>query len=313
MNCINYDALIVGLLDAEAFRAPSLLERRTDRQDGGSAAMLPIAINHMTVPGLSCEGLFALAESLGCIGVELRNDLARPLFDGDKPATVARKARDRGLRIVGLSQVYPFNAWSDAVRHEVEGLIANAVACGAETISLIPRNDGKGLGHGERIANLRLALREIAPMLDAAGLVALVEPLGFESSSLRSKAEAIEVIESLGAARHYKLVHDTFHHHLAGGGPFFPEYTGIVHVSGVVDPKLGVADMRDEHRVLVDEGDRLGNVEQLAAMLSAGYVGPVSYEAFSPIVHGLADAEPALRRSIAFITGHISPVTAKAS
>lgn len=274
--------------------------------------MLPFALNHMTVPGLGCEALFSLAGRLGCIGVELRNDLSRPLFDGDKPETVARKARDHGLRIVGLSQVYPFNAWSDGVREEVQTLIGNALACGAETISLIPRNDGKGLGHGERIANLRLALREIAPLLDAAGLVALVEPLGFESSSLRSKAETIEVIESLGAAKHYKLVHDTFHHHLAGGGPCFPQYTGIVHVSGVVDPQLRVADMRDEHRVLVDEGDRLGNVEQLDGLLSAGYRGPISYEAFSPAVHRLADAEPALRRSIEFLTGHVAPVTAKA-
>src|SRR5262249_52810879 len=161
-----------------------------------------------------------------------RNDLSQPLFDGDAPEVVARKARDHGLRIVGLSQVYPFNDWSDAVRAKVDALIRTALACGAETISLIPRNDGWGLGEGERVANLGLALREIAPMLATAGIVALVEPLGFETSSLRSKAEAIDVIESLGVAQHYRLVHDTFHHHLAGGGPIFAEYTGIVHVSG---------------------------------------------------------------------------------
>jgi 2-keto-myo-inositol isomerase len=71
--------------------------------------------------------------------------------------------------------------------------------------------------------------------------------------------------------------------------------------------------MRDEHRVLVDDGDRLGNLEQLDALLSAGYEGPISYEAFSPIVHGLADPETALSRSIAFITRRGSAVTAKAS
>ena len=267
--------------------------------------MLPIAINHMTVPGLRYDALLALAKRLNCIGVELRNDLSRLLFDGDAPDVVAQKAKDLGLRIVGLSQVYPFNDWSDARRAEVDALIRAALACGAETISLVPRNDGKGLGHGERLANLRVALREIAPMLDAAGLVALLEPLGFETSSLRSKAEAIDVMESLGATKHYRLVHDTFHHHLAGGGPIFPEYTGIVHVSGVVDPHLAVADMRDAHRILVDERDRLGNAAQIRALLDAGYRGPISYEAFSPLVHGLADPEPALRESIAFIGNQV--------
>ncbi|MCP3465769.1 TIM barrel protein [Bradyrhizobium sp. CCGUVB23] len=268
--------------------------------------MLPIAINHMTVPGLRYEGLFALAKRLGCIGVELRNDLAQPLFNGDAPGVVAAKAKDQGLRIVGLSQVYPFNDWSDARRAAVDALIRTASACGAETISLIPRNDGRGLGAGERIGNLRLALREIAPMLEAAGMIALVEPLGFETSSLRSKAETIEVIESLGVARQYRLVHDTFHHHLAGGGPLFPEYTGIVHVSGVVDVDLAVADMRDAHRVLVDEADRLGNIAQIEALLAAGYAGPISYEAFSPAVHALADPESALRRSIGFLNERVS-------
>jgi len=269
-------------------------------------ALLPIALNHMTVPRLRYDAFLELAKKLGCIGVELRNDLSGPLFDGDSPAVVADKAGELGLRIVGLSQVYPFNAWSDDVRAEVAALIEAAVGCGAETISLIPRNDGQGLGHGEREANLRLALREIKPMLEAAGLVALIEPLGFAVSSLREKAEAVAVIESLSAADRYKLVHDTFHHHLAGGGPFFPEYTGIVHVSGVVDPNLSVSAMRDEHRILVDADDRLGNIEQLAYLRAAGYTGPISFEVFSPAVHDLADPETALRESIDFIESQLA-------
>lgn len=268
--------------------------------------MSAFVLNHMTVPGLRYDAFLELAKRLGCIGVELRNDLSGPLFDGDPPQAVAAKARALGLRIVGLSQVYPFNAWSDALREEVEALIETALACGAETISLIPRNDGQGLGNGEREANLRLALREIKPLLDAADLIALVEPLGFLTSSLRDKAEAVAVIESLGAADRYKLVHDTFHHHLAGGGPVFPAYTGIVHVSGVVDRNLSVPAMRDEHRILVDTEDRLGNIEQLSQLRAAGYAGPISFEVFSPAVHGLADPEAALRDSIGFIESQLA-------
>lgn len=271
--------------------------------------MLPFAINHMTTPGLDHRALFRLARRLGCIGVELRNDLARPLFDGEAAEAVGAEAREQGLRIVGLSQVYPFNSWSDAVYTEVETLIAQARACGAETISLIPRNDGTGTGADERRASLRRALAEILPMLGAADMVALVEPLGFEMSSLRSKAETVEVIEALGGAGRFKLVHDTFHHHLAGGGPIFPEHTGIVHVSGVGDRDPTVSEMRDAHRILVDGRDRLGNLAQIAELRAAGYAGPISFEAFSPEIHAITDPEPALRASIDHIERELAAVT----
>ena len=77
---------------------------------------------------------------------------------------------------------------------------------------------------------------------------------------------------------------------------------GIVHISGVVDPELAVNAMRDEHRVLVDEQDRLGNVAQIAALRAQGYAGPLSFEAFSPLIHQRDDIEIALRESMDFIT-----------
>lgn len=263
------------------------------------------ALNHMTTPGLGYETFLDLARSVGCMGVELRNDIDRPLFDGTDPVAAGNMARDKGLRIVGLSQVYPFNDWSDDISEQVQALIATAVAAGADTISLIPRNDGVGTGNGERHANLRIALKAIKPMLEDAGLCALVEPLGFLRSSLRSKQDLVDTIDALGAHGQFKLVHDTFHHTLAGGGPIFPEHTGIVHISGVVDPDLLVEQMEDEHRVLVDENDRLGNVDQIRALLAAGYDGPISYECFSPETHRLSDPKTAIARSFDFISSQL--------
>jgi 2-keto-myo-inositol isomerase len=264
------------------------------------------ALNHMTTPDLGYEAFLDLAKSLDCTGVEVRNDIARPLFDGMEPSEAGRIARAKGLRLLGLSQVYPFNNWSEALAQEVGDLIAIAKAAGAETISLIPRNDGTGTAAGERQANLRRALAEVLPMLDAADMVALVEPLGFPSSSLRQKSELVEAIEALGARDRFKLVHDTFHHALAGGGPIFPEYTGIVHISGVVDPVVPVEQMQDAHRVLVDAHDRLGNVAQIAALLAAGYDGAFSYECFAPETHALADPHAALKRSFDFIAERLA-------
>lgn len=268
--------------------------------------MLPIAINHITVPNLGYKDLFSLAVDLGCVGVELRNDLNRPLFDHDQAADVGAAAKKNGLRILGLSQVYPFNDVSDEMLLKVKRLISEAKACGAETISLIPRNDGIGIGKTERIANLKLALEAITPLLESANMIALIEPLGFETSSLKSKEEIVEVIDNMAVSASYRLVYDTFHHALAGYGPIFPNYTGIVHVSGVVERNLAFSDMRDEHRLLVDDEDRLSNLVQLRALYDEGYQGPISFESFSPFIHQLKDPKIKIRESIQFLKTNIN-------
>ena len=266
---------------------------------------MKFALNQMTTRNLDYVAFLDFAQALGCVGVEVRNDLGRPLFDGMDPGQAGDMARARGLRLLGMSEVYAFNDWSDDIRAKVDTIIAAAKASGAETISLIPRNDGTQSGNGERQANLRIALKEVLPMLEAADMTALVEPLGFGRSSLRSKQELVEVIEALGAEHRYKLVHDTFHHTLAEGGPLFPDQTGIVHISGVVDPDLSIDQMEDEHRVLVDANDRLGNIEQIRALLAAGYDGAISYECFAPEIHALDDPLSALKRSFEFITSEL--------
>ena len=60
-------------------------------------APLPFVLNHITAPNLSWRECLALASRLGCTGVEFRNDLARPLFDGEGPEVVAEAARAHGL------------------------------------------------------------------------------------------------------------------------------------------------------------------------------------------------------------------------
>jgi 2-keto-myo-inositol isomerase len=67
--------------------------------------------------------------------------------------------------------------------------------------------------------------------------------------------------------------------------------------------------MEDAHRVLVDDKDRLGNAEQIRALLAAGYDGPFSYECFSPETHALADPYPAIRASLDFISSQIRAET----
>ena len=267
--------------------------------------MLPFALNHMTTPKLGWQDFLDLAQGLDCVGVEFRNDLAGPLFGGDDPAEVAQAVKSRGLRLLALAEVKMFNDWSPAKRGEAEALMKTAVAAGAEAISLIPRNDNVATARHESRDVTETALRELLPMLRSHGLKAMVEPLGFDVCSLRFKDVLAEAIHAVGGEGTYFMVHDTFHHALAGGGPIYPDLTGIVHVSGVKAP-IYVSEMRDCHRVLVDGDDLLGNVAQIRALRAAGYQGAISYEPFAAEVHDLADPKAALSASMEFIRAGVT-------
>jgi 2-keto-myo-inositol isomerase len=265
------------------------------------------ALNHMCAPGLRVEAFFDLAASLGVGTVEVRNDLVgQAILDGTPPDAVREAAEIRDLRIASINALQRFNDWTDERADEARGLVDYAAACGAQAVVLVPVNDGSGRANGERQANLRVALKSLAPILGDAGLIGLVEPLGFAECSLRLKSEAVEAIQSTGTSGTFRLVHDTFHHHLAGEADRFADMTGLVHISGVSDQGLAVLDMRDAHRVLIDPRDRLGNLEQLDALLSDGYRGPLSFEPFAASVHGHADIAGAIRASMAHIAAGLA-------
>lgn len=263
---------------------------------------LQFALNHMCAPNLSISNFFALARLLGCDSVEIRNDLSgNAIIDGTPPETIKAEAELAGLRIISINALQRFNEWNDVRAEEAAELIDYARRCGAEALVLVPTNDGTGLDKQECAKNLRRSLAALRPMLDAARVIGLVEPLGFESCALRSKTEAVEAIQELGAGASFRLVHDTFHHHLAGEARLYPEMTGLVHISGVEDAAIGVADMRDGHRVLVGAADRIDNIEQIRALRDRGFAGHYSFEPFAAEVHDVPDPARALGDSIAFI------------
>jgi 2-keto-myo-inositol isomerase len=263
---------------------------------------ISFALNHMTAPALPLDEFFALAKSLGISAVEIRNDLAgNAIIDGTPAETIKTLAEKDGLTIISINALQRFNEWNDDRAREAQELITYAQNCGAKALVLVPVNDGSGRKDGERQANLLAALTALKPMLDEAGVIGLVEPLGFEICSLRSKTEAVEGIRAVGGENTFRIVHDTFHHHLAGEEKFHPEFTGLVHISGVTDPNITVSTMRDPHRVLVDANDRLDNAGQAKKLRASGYAGPFSFEPFSPAVHQHSDIRTAVRESMEFL------------
>lgn len=259
---------------------------------------LRFALNHMAAPRLDLIGFFRLAASLGITEIEIRNDLeGRPIRDGTSPAAVGAAAAAAAVTILSINALQRFDDWTAEREREAVELTRDAAASGARGLVLVPTNDGSG-GSSSTTGRLGEALRALAPILGDHGVVGLVEPLGFTTSSLRSKREAVAAIEQVGGAQNFALVHDTFHHALAGEPELYPHRTALIHISGVSDRSVPLAALRDSHRGLIGRGDRLESVGQIAALLAAGYTGPLSFEPFAAEVHALADPASAIRASM---------------
>lgn len=259
------------------------------------------ALNHIISPRQSLTEFFAMARALGCTDVEIRNDLkGAPIQDGTSAQTVREAAQKAGVSLISINALYPFNVWSGDLPERAANLAKYAAACGAKALVMCPLNEGKPVSRD----SLAAALKAVMPILQDNKITGLVEPLGFHFSSMRTKAEAISAITEVGGEGTFKLVHDTFHHHLAGETNFYPEWTGLVHISGVSDPGVAVNDMLDAHRVLVDAQDRIGNIAQIKTLSASGYTGPFSFEPFSAEVQALDDPAKALKASMEYIIQH---------
>lgn len=271
-----------------------------------SPTAIPFSINRISAPRIPFATFAAMAKRLGVDAIEIRNDLPEAeMVNGAKAADIGAAAQAQGLTIRSINALQRFEQFDAKRLQEAQDMIAYAVACGAEALVLCPTNDLRdNRTPDQRHLDLVNALTQLKPLLEAAKLVGLVEPLGFEECAVRRKSQAVRAIDEIGAGSTFKVVHDTFHHHLAGEGLFFPEHTGLVHISGVEDTALTPAQMRDSHRVLVGQADRLGNAAQLGTLLDAGYAGFVSFEPFAEEIAAAseADIEQQLATSMAYLT-----------
>ncbi len=261
------------------------------------------SINHMIAPSMPLADFFAFCRTQKVDLVEIRNDIPNdPMALGLDPAEVKDLAAKNGVEICSINALQRFNEWNDARAAEASALIDYAAKCGAKGLVMCPVNDHDyGKSEQELDDNLRQSLSALKPMYEEAGIIGLIEPLGFAQCSLRLKTKAVEAIRDVAGEGVFRLVHDTFHHHLAGEQSFFANMTGLVHISGVEDPAIAVADMLDDHRILVGKADRLDNIGQLKFLLATGYDGPVSFEPFAAEIHELDDVAPVLNQSINFI------------
>lgn len=273
-------------------------------------APLHFAINRICASHGPLPDFMAMAARLGVRAVELRNDLpAVELRDGMAPAAVAACAADHGIVIRSINALQRFDQPADRL-DEARRLAAFAAGCGAQALVLCPTNSRQDRRSAQaRHDDLVRALQQLQPVLSDDGLLGLIEPLGFAECALRHKQQALRAIAELGDPPCYALVHDTFHHHVAGDTECFAARTGLVHLSGVEDQTLATSAMRDPQRVLVGPQDRLGTLAQLRQLLQDGYAGYVSFEPFAAAITHAPDVEQRLRESMAYLSAAVAAST----
>jgi len=271
------------------------------------------ALNRIVCPSLGLEDFFRFTADLGLSKVEIRNDLpGGAVADGLPPERAVELAERHGISILSINALQKFNlkARQGKNRVELEELLELAGALRCKAIVLCPNNDRQdqrdARSRGEETV---AALKDFGPSFLKRRIQGWVEPLGFPESSLSSVVAAVEAVERSGFDC-YRIVYDTFHHHL---GPdterqidaaFASSRAGLIHVSGV-EASIPKDSYRDEHRLLVSPADRLGSRAQIARLVSLGYAGDISFEPFAASVQkmGREALAAALAQSIEYLRG----------
>ena len=184
--------------------------------------------------------------------VEIRNDLAgNAILDGTPPARIRALAEAAGVRILSINALQRFDDWRRA-RGRTRRWRSPTMpqACGAEALVLVPSNDGTPPGPA---ASRRW--RGCGRSWRRGGSPGWSSRWASRPARCGCKSEAVAAIAAVDGGDDFRLVHDTFHHHLAGEAALFPALTGLVHISGVDRPGARAsAEMRDAHRGAGDGG-----------------------------------------------------------
>lgn len=271
-----------------------------------------ISLNRIIYPNLKLEDFYKFTVDLGLNKIELRNDLpGGKIIDGYTPGQLKELSKKYGVEILTINALQKFNL--DAILpetiKELKKLINLSLSIGCRAIVLCPNNDVADKRNSEEIFEETVkALKSFGPLFQDSGIQGYLEPLGFEECSLRSIVIAMKAIQESGYPV-YKIVHDTFHHHI---GPdtfdtikndYDISYTGLVHISGV-ECNIPAYEYRDNHRVLVTGQDRLQNNEQIKLLLKLGYAGNISFEPFSETIQKMEieKIKSAINNSIEYVS-----------
>ena len=265
---------------------------------------ISFALNQIIAPQSSLIDLINLAKSIGVSAIEIRNDIPVNLIEENRPESIKTLSESNCIRILTVNALQKFNLWNEERLNELVELCKFSSLAGVEAIVLVPLNDGSVTDDIDQRELLGNSLKEIVKVLSDFDLLGYVEPLGFETSSVRKKSMVVDEIKKLKTSR-LKIVHDTFHHFLAGEKDFFPSMTGLVHISGV-SSEFSNIELNDNHRYLINETDMLGNINQINYFLQSDYKGFFSFEPFAKDLAKNDNLSNVIERNINYIEEQLS-------
>lgn len=249
-------------------------------------------VNRKTAPSLGLEAFFQAVSECGLNRVELRNDLPGGLItDGLRPDEVARLKDKYKIEIVTINALYPFNLPSsrEELTARAREMLALARDLNCPALIMCPFNEADDRPGAKRLSDTVDSLKYLGDLFAEYGRQGLVEPLGFTSSSLRYALDAQKCL--IEAASPFKMVIDTFHHHLSQvaleyfNAGIDVNMIGLVHLSGVEDARP-TGQLTDEERIMLSAADVLKSADQVQNLEKLGYKGLYSFEPFASALTG---------------------------
>lgn len=226
----------------------------------------------------------ALAGEVGVDAVELRDGMPPGWEFPDSsnvltydPHAIARMASSAGVEVLSINALQQFDQWGAERARQASTMVEFAAAAGINAVVLCP--SVAPIGSPALPTGLPTALDGLQPLLEAAGVRGLIEPLGFVRSSLRTQSIVEDELTRRGSPVCFGIVHDTFHHAIARD-PHYSTHTALVHLSGVAQFGLPLEELGDEHRVLVGPDDVLDNITHLRRLRDVT-TSPWSLEPFA--------------------------------
>jgi hydroxypyruvate isomerase len=233
------------------------------------------------------EQRFAMAKALGFKTIEFwKADRG----DGMDARAIRKLADDNGLSIVQYAPTAP--NFSDPAVHPdllkmVESAITDSKILGCSKFTIVGHHLVDGMTREAMLAGYTTGLMRIAPMLEAAGITALVEPfnrVNHIGHLLNGSTPAVAMIKSVNSPR-VKLLWDFYHMQLEEGD-LIEKFTAAV---AQVD-HVQIGDVPGRHEPGTGE---VNHANLLRAVRTAKFAGPIGLE-FSPLDNNDARAVDAV-------------------
>ncbi|MCO6543340.1 MAG: TIM barrel protein [Lactobacillus sp.] len=250
-------------------------------------------LNRKAAPAISLDKTISLVASLGIKNIELRNDLYgipdnSSILDKMSELDVKRVLEDNDVSVETINAVGNMDR-RDMIDDNLASLtemldmtkdlqLKNIIFCPVRS-----KDDVRSARQRQEdaIANIK----DYSQLLKKYNVNGLIEPLGFEDSTLRFPWEGQFIIDQAGVDN-FKLVADTFHYYLANvtdddfDNKVDVAYIGLVHLSSVMNNKSRRY-LDDQDRYMLDEADIMNSIHIAHNIENAGYHGLYAFEPFS--------------------------------